>query len=492
MKSLSSVLVILTGLFLVACASKEQPKVNLSLAGNRQMGIAVRKFSSQAADKATEKKYFEQLLRKAITHTYAAKIVDLNLEEGSLLESPENLYQIGKNSVDDLFVFDINISGNFQIPAEDIVTTSPETEDRPPEEPELLSPENIELSVSIYNGANLRAVNIFSSKTPIRSNKPFEKSFLESFQKSSIGAFPNPNIYPKADPKHFADLLFNFAEVREKENSVSITCDDAPDRLKYFSGAKQLYDMAIAKGSSRAVGAQSESHQLTTRQSESAQKAKIVDDCIADQKKTFEFSVNYGSIVGTNQEMIQKAIQDAHFEPLLKQYTSKPVSFRFQVDTDGKLNLFIDLRFDRVKYRAWTMNRIPQRIKNFQILSLDPYYALMQKIILLKGSIPETAPVSLRSGFENMRVLLNLTTLINGEVSFAVDGKVAKDRKHIDMAYPNAVYISLPSFDRKLIQNRDVEIFREKGWIALGNCKTLEGAKTEDGLIYDFFGLPCQ
>jgi len=121
-----------------------------------------------------------------------------------------------------------------------------------------------------------------------------------------------------------------------------------------------------------------------------------------------------------------------------------------------------------------------------------PYYALMQKLVLFKYALPDNAPFSLRSSFEGMRMMLSLRTLINGEVSFAVDGKYLKDQKKLNMAYPNSLAISIPSFETKTIANRDPGIFQERGWISLGNCKTIEGIKTEDGLLYDFFGFPCQ
>jgi hypothetical protein len=476
---------------LVSCASKDQVKVNLSLAGNRQMGVALKKIKTNDLTKNQEAAYFTQLLQKAIGSAYGSKVMEVKIEPNSPLETPDNLFTIARNQLDDLFVSEVTVVGNFVIPRPEVspIATEP-TPDA--ENPARIMPEHyVEFAVSIFNGSNLRAVNLFSYKVDLNSPH-FEADAQEAFRKASIAAFPNPNIYPKSDPKHFAELLYDFSEARERENTVALTCDNAPARLKYYAAAKTLYDIALSRGTAKAVGTQSESHQITSRLAESGIKAKIVDDCIADQSKTFSLTVNYGSIIGQNQAIIAKVIKDSKVEALLAKYADKPATMRFQVEGEGKLNLFVDVRFDRARYKAWTLNQVPQRLKNFQILSLDPYHALMQKLVMIKGSIPPDASLSLKAGFESMKILLNLSTLINGEVSFAVDGKIGREDKRINMAYPNAVYISLPGFDRKIVQNRDLEIFREKGWIALGNCKTIEGAKTEDGLVYDFFGLPCQ
>ena len=90
-----------------------------------------------------------------------------------------------------------------------------------------------------------------------------------------------------------------------------------------------------------------------------------------------------------------------------------------------------------------------------------------------------------------MRMTLALNTILTGQVLLGVDGKYDSKTKSISMAYPNSLILQSPGFENKPIQGRDKEIFQEKTWIALGNCKTLDGSFTEDGLVLRFFGLPC-
>jgi outer membrane lipoprotein SlyB len=470
-------------ILLSACSSKAPPSTNVSLAANRVMGLGIRSLKSNNQNTG-DIVYFSKLAQKALSASYGAKVSEVRISPNEPLETPENLFQIGKLLIDDFFVIDATIVGDFEIPTVN--------EAAPPQVPTELNDQYIDFQVSIYNGANLRAVNVFSFKVPTHPPSAFESSMIAAFRKASLSAFPNPNIYPRSEPKHFANLLFTFAESHEKDSHQALSCENAPELLKYYAAAKLLYDLAVAKGTSKVVGTQAESHQLTSRQTESATKAQIIDNCIADQTKTFEMNLDYGSIVSTNQVFIQRTLESLGFEALLRQYTSKPVRFSFRVESDGNLTLTLDMRFDRTRYRAWTIDRIPARAKNMQVLSLDPYYALMQKMVMFRHSLPPETPFALRSAFENMKMMLKLSTLLNGDVSFSVDGKFIKDQMKYSMAYPNALYITAPGFDKKLVQNRDPEIFQEKGWIALGNCKTIEGAKTEDGLIYDFFGFPCQ
>ncbi|MDB5037377.1 MAG: hypothetical protein JWQ35_905 [Bacteriovoracaceae bacterium] len=458
----------------------------IGLAGNRQMAVGIKNLKFSVATNSINTATLSSLSQKAIAAAYGSKVSELQFDPNSPLESPENLYQIGRLEIDDLFQMDVSVKGSFEIPNASGVTKSEN------ETPTELTDNYAEVSGTIFNGANLRAVNIFTFKVPLNPSASFENNFLEKFKKAVVQAFPNPNIYPKSDPKHFADLLFTYSESKEQDMSAPLTCENASERLKFYAAAKDLFEIAEKRGSAQVVGTQGASHQLTSRLSESTLKAKIVEDCIVDQSKTFEIQIDYTSIVPTNQVYIQRAMEAAKFEPVLKQYTSKPVKFRFQVEANGKISLFVDLRFDGEKYKAWTIGRIPMRLNNFQILSLDPYFALMQKLILFRGSLGPDAPFALKTAFENMRMMLNLKTLINGEAAFAVDGKIAKDQKHLSMAYPNSIFISAPGFETKQITAHDSNIFQEKAWITLGNCKTIEGTKTEDGLVYDFFNFPCQ
>jgi hypothetical protein len=115
----------------------------------------------------------------------------------------------------------------------------------------------------------------------------------------------------------------------------------------------------------------------------------------------------------------------------------------------------------------------------------------MQKLVVFRSSLPSNAPSVLQSSFAKMRLTLALTTLMNGQALLGVDGKYDPKTKSIAMAYPNSAVLQIPGFDSKTISGRDQEIFQEKTWMALGNCKTVDGSTTEDGLLINFFGLPC-
>ncbi len=477
---LYSLLFSLSGILIFAsCASKETEAPSTNLAANRQMGLGLKSLKLNGANVAADYyNYISQLSLKAVSETYGAKVIQIPLVEGPI-ETIDNLYQIGKSEIDDFFVLEGNITGGFDTVG---TTTAPEG---------TVVEDALDLSVTVYNGSNLKPVAVFRMKVPTKPRDVFESTFQEIFKKTALKSLANPNIYPKSDPQYFANLVYVFSEQQEKEQTETLTCENAPQKLKYYLWSKQLYDIVVARGVDRVVGTQGEAHQMTTRQTDSAAKAKVLDDCSADAGRAFEVQFDFGSINPDNHVFIRKAYEEVGFEPLLKQYTSKPVKFRFQVQ-DNKLSLFLEIRFDRLRYRAWTANRIPGRAKNFQILSLDPYYALMQKMVVFRGALPANTAPSLRGIFENMKMNLTLKTLINGEVSFSVDGTHRKDQQSMSMAYPNSVYISQPGLDNRLITNKDPQIFQEKGWIALGNCKTIEGAKTEDGLLYDFFGFPCQ
>jgi hypothetical protein len=461
-------ILILTPLLNLGCSLKQAELLNVSLAGNRRMSFGLRKMPEGGSIQSFNETQFVELLRKALVATYGANVFEIKLEPGAPITSPNNLYPIATNQTDDLFVVEISKAQNSSGGAEEF-----------------------QFSTIIYNGQSLRAVNIFSFKI---SEDPanLETSLVAEFKKASLAAFPNPNIYPRFNPLYYADLLYKLNEDQEKKLNKRITCETASDRLKYYSDAKKLYDLAVEQKVIKAVkGSQGRSHELSSRQNESAAKSQIIEDCRVDADKNFEINIRYSSVGASSQAVIQKLLADLKMEELLKQYTNKPVTFQFQIEKDGTLSLFVDLRFDSKKYKAWRTNRIPAKIKNFAILSFDPYYALMQKLVAFRSSLPPDASLSLRSAFKNMRISLNLITLFNGQASLSVDGKMSEDGSSIHIAYPNSVYISLAGFTKKLIQNRDPEIFREKGWIALGSCKTIEESLTEDGLAYEFFDLPC-
>lgn len=463
-----------------SCSQHQEVETRINLASNRTMGVGIKSLKLNGAPVSSDySKFILSLIEKSLNETYGSKVVTIPLVPGPL-EAVDNIFEIGKAQIDDFFMIEGQITGGF-----DTTGTTPSLE----------SAENtddaIDLDLTIYNGANLKTVSTFKIRIPTKPRDQLETKFKETFRDTSLRAFNNPNIYPKNDPQYFANLVFVFAEQREKGMEGAITCENAVDRLKYYHWAKELYDIAIARGLNRAFGTQSEAHQMTTRQEDAEAKAKTLHECEEDAKRTFAINYEFGSISSEHQKVIRDLFDSSQLDALLKQYTNKPVTLRFQVE-DGKLNLFMELRYDQKKYRAWTYQRIPNRVGAFQVLSLDPYYALMQKLVILRSSLPADAPASLKSTFEAMKMSLVLKTLLGGEVTFAAEGKFLKDQKTVSLGYPNQLVINTPGLGSKLINNKDPNIFQERGWIALGNCKTIEGTKTEDGLVYDFFGLPCQ
>lgn len=445
--------------FLQSCGKGEiKPQVNLS--ANRTMGYAVRFVNPPpASDRVT---MYQNAVETSLQSAYGAKLVRLDFSNGSLVEDPENLYQIGINQIDDLFSFNIE-----------------DKADAP------------EITASVLNGSNLKTVTILKFSVPREGQEAFADRFIQTFKRVSLQNFPNPNIYPKNDPAHFANLLFIYSQQKEKAQTEALTCENAPKVLDYYAKAQKLYEIANQRGSSRVVGQQAEVHQLTTRLQEASDKAQVLQSCLDDAKKGFELEFDFGKIDVASHETIKRAVKNAGLEETLKQYTTKPVSLKFSLEENGSLNFLLKMRYDQSRYLAWTKNRIPHRVRNYSILSLDPYFALLQKMVVMRASLPAEASPALRASFASMKMTLAMTTILNGEVFLGSEGKYDAKTKSIVMAYPNSVILSSPGFENKLISGRDREIFQEKTWMALGNCKTLDGTLTEDGLLIRFFGLPC-
>lgn len=452
----------LMGLGLSSCVKQKEEQLTY-LAGNRTMGLMFRNVG--VPPNSTRSTHFP-LLEKALQNTYGAKVWTWDMNTDSVLESPENLFQIATHDVDDIFVTDL-------------YTNSSDSQS-----------ENLDVSMTIYNGSNLRAVTIAKISVPIAGDD-FEKRFQDQFKKSLLEIFPNPNIYPKNSPEHFANLLYVFSKKVEDEHADDLSCDNAADVLKYYEKARDLYQKALEKGPSKVVGTQEEVNRLQTRLTESTEKAATVKTCEDDKSKVFGLDFDFGKIDPSQQEFIRSAFETAKIEELLKKYTDKPVNVKFILSGSDDLSLQIELRFDGARYKSWTGNRVPSTYKNYRPLSLDPYYALMQKMVVFKSSLPNTAPMNLKILFNHMRMNLVLNTLLKGEALFGVAGEFFPERNSVRMAYPNTIYITAPGYGQRTIATKSSEVFQEKGWLALGSCKTVEGTLTEDGLAYRFFDLPC-
>jgi hypothetical protein len=475
MKNLAYLLSILTiSVFIASCSSKEVQQ-QVSMASNRVMAYVIR--GDHDANITEE---IDQGIQAGLQKAYSAQLMRLEFESTSLVEDPSNLYQIGRNRVDDLFVF-----------------SSVEVDSQ------------LDITATLYNGSNLKTVSVLKFSVPLPQPQaqglsedelkklpppppPLREQIAKLVQRTSLENYPNPNIYPKADPIHFANLLFVFSQEAEKSLTTRLSCDTAEDVLKFYPSSRELYEMGQKSLEATIAGRQEEAHLVTTRLQVAKEKEAILESCRLDEQKTFELIVDFGSIDPSSHEAITRAIAAADLESILKQYSAKPVKFTFSVDpSSGSMNLLVDLRFDQARYSAWTKNRIPSRFREFNILSLDPYFALMQKLVVMRASLPESAPQALRVAFTQMKMTLAFTTLLNGQAMVGVEGRYDPRTKSIAMAYPNSVYLELPQYEAKTITGKSPEIFQEKAWIALGNCKTVDGARTEDGLLFSFFGIEC-
>src|SRR5690606_5615413 len=136
--------------------------------------------------------------------------------------------------------------------------------------------------------------------------------------------------------------------------------------------------------------------------------------CEEDKNLKYELQVDYGKINPENHRYIFEAIQRAKLEELLKKYTNKPVKMHFQLESNGSLALNLSIRFDRERYMGWTKNRIPATMHGYHILSLDPYYAIMQTLVFLRYALPAEAPKPLRQSFLGMETSLTLDTILSG------------------------------------------------------------------------------
>ncbi len=444
--------------FLLQNCATHEVQQQQNNAANRTVGIAIRQ---ESITPEMLSRYLP-IVDEAIRKTYGSKTKVIHFDKGSVVEDPQNLYQIGKEEIDDLFVFLI-------------AETAEESNS----------------TVTIYNGSNLKVVTILKVAVPLQGEQPFTERYTTTFEKAALNGFSNPNLYPKSEPKHFANLLYVYSQQMEKNLKTPLTCETASEVLKFYGPARELYDSAQKRGTIKVVGAQGEAHLISTRSQESADKEEILKKCQEDASKTFELTWDFDTIDPMSHPMIRAAAQVADLEALLKQYTNKPSELRFKLEPNGELNLLVTMRFDPQRYAAWTKTRIPQRARNFNVLSLDPYFALLQRLVVFRASLPADAPPALRNSFAQMKMNLSLSTILNGQVILGVDGKFDPKNKSISMAYPNSVILSAPGFESKTIAGKDRDIFQEKVWMALGNCKTIDGTVTEDGLLIQFFGLPC-
>lgn len=462
---------------LASCATKQVEKKQLDRAGNRIMGLAIKSYNSSST---LTKDDFKALFEQALQKSFAPQIKFLDLDTSGPLETPSNIYEIGSEMIDDLMIVSASVTQTEKL--------------QNFEDPESLIEEWFaESEVTVINGAKLRTVTRLQTSTHADTLQDFEEKFIANLQAQLRDNFQNPNIYPKHDPLHYGNLLFNFSQNLEKQTEEALNCSNASEILKYYDRARLFF--ARAKETQDALpiaGRQQEAHELNTRFEESTRKARIVEACRMDKQLSFAVDFDFGSLSENFIPFVQKAYQRSRLEEILKKYTDKPVKIRFSLEDTGRLLLQVDMRFDRNRYRAWTVNRIPETYKNFHVLSLDPYYALMQTLILFRASLPPETPRPLRASFSQMQMNLNFETLLSGTVSAGVAGRYIADERRVALGFPKSLMLTNPAFDRLNIFTRSEEIFQEKGWLSLSSCETLDGTVTEDGLLMRFFGLPCK
>jgi len=476
---------------LSACATQEK-KVNIQRSGNRKAGLMIQKIEvgGKTSEDPEFRLYFNDLLSRTIKNVYGSDTQLMNIADGNLLESPDSLFLLAANEIDDLFLAEIKLPEDFTIPQDLPEGATATSKD---EQAVLNQTKRLEVTARVLNGANLRTVTILQTSTAWGSRSEMENDFQQKFKENALQVFPNPNVYPKSDPAHFANLLFQFSEKRERENLAILTCENAAEVLSGYVQARDLYKKAKDKGPNEQIGQTANAQNLNERLDESTRKANILKTCEEDKARGFAIDSTFLNVDPANQSLIKQAMQKAKVEELLKQYTDKPVNFSFAAEANGDLTLQVFLRFDRSRFLAWTKKKgTPAAYQNYNILSLEPYYPILQTLVYLRQALPKEAPQSLNIPFQKMSMTLVLQTLLNGEVYVGANGRMSKEGGQIELFFPNSVLIKIPSYESSTVITRSEDIFQEKAWIAMSSCKTIDGTVTQDGLVMQFFGLPCQ
>jgi hypothetical protein len=457
----------IAAIVLTACGKQAEIKQEGPRSSNRIMGVYV---GSDETLKPQLSSFFV-LFQKALQDAYLPQLKMLNFPGGPYPDEAENMYEIAKSQIDDLFVF--NISQRNQV---------------------------IRVTGSIMSGgSNLRVINRINLELPIEGSpdRPsdeklsFQDRFVQQIRQSILAAYPNPNVYPAFNAFQFANALYAKAQSDEASAGGSITCENAPRTLSHYAKAKEIYELGQKRSLVRAYGSQSEQHEINTRLQDAEDKTRVANLCAIDSQKSFGLTWKFQAIDESNRPSILKAAQTAGLEEILKKYTDKPVEIQLSGDPSGEVNLNLVLRFDSKRYLQWINKRVPDRYRNFGVLSLDPYYALMQKLVYFKNSLPTDSSPALKQGFSLMKMNIILNTILNGEVMFGVGGTYNAQEGKIRLAYPASLYVQAPGYEKKLVGNKDQELFQEKTWLALGSCRSLDGTVTEDGLVYKFFGIKC-
>lgn len=452
---------------------KQAIKVEHQSAKNRQMALVIYKIDRAASAPSNvlwpEAPWLDKLAtaaRDAVSVFYSTDAVLLKEYDSETFKTATLFHQYGQKKVDDLFL----VSGKFSREDGGKIAFAG--------------------NLVIKNGNKFNTV----SDLPLVVHGEGEK-FAENFATEIVRLltenFKNPNDYPRCNPLFFADQLFQYAAQKERSLPDVQSCDDVPKKYGAFKLAHELYETVVKSGVLDMFGMQDARYQTTSRIEEAADKTKLVDVCVEDQKKHFEIVMDYGKLARDYQPFIEAALKNAELEVWLKKYTNKPAFFRFQVDDVG-ITLNVYLRYHDSHYKLLLKEfKIPDEYKGLRLISFEPYFPLMKRIVLFQNSLPMGAPAQLKTAMGKMNVNLILEKIIGESVQMTVRGQVGKGGR-VNVAYPYELIVKLRGYDTKTVRGKNDEIFQAKGWMALGNCRALDGSSTEDGLLYRFFGFPCK
>ena len=297
---------------LSACATKEK-SVSIQRSGNRKGGLMIQKIEvgTQLSQNPEFRLYFNDLLTRTIKNVYGSDIQLMNIADGNLLESPDSLFLLAANEIDDLFLAEIKVPEDFTVPVDMPAAEGQTSKD---EQAVLNQTKRIEVTSRVLNGANLRTVTILKTSTAWGTRAEMEKDFQQKFKENALEVFSNPNVYPKSDPAHFANLLYQFSEKRERENLAVLACENATEVLSGYVQARDLYQKAKDRGPSDQVGQTAIAQDINSRLEDSTRKANILKTCEEDKARGFAIDASFLNIDPANQSLIKQAMTKAKTE----------------------------------------------------------------------------------------------------------------------------------------------------------------------------------
>lgn len=484
-RSLPRPLIFILSIFTLTSCLKKDPPQAVQRSANRSMAVVIKHISDRSE---AAKSYYQKLLTQAVEQAYFGKIVKIDLDTNEPIQSAQNIYAIASAKVDDLFIFEVNLP---PLPWQPQIMPQSIQEAR--SQKENFAGLSVDVTGSIINGANLKTVGIIRANIPWNFNPEFELAFKEIVKNTALNSLQNPNIYPQSDPLYFGKILFDYSQKNERDSEVALNCETAQEVLATYRQAYKLFLRAKDKiNQSVVVGQQGILHDLNTKIEISKDKSEILDKCARDKDLSFSLEIQLENIAPEMRPFIENAVARAKLKEVLSRYTDKPVLLSFRATELGTIDLNVFLRYHPQRYLNWIDGKIPQTYLNYHVVSFDYYYPLMQYLILIKSTLPRSSPQALKNSFRNLEINLNLETLLNGDLRLPVVGFYVASEKRVDLSYPKSVFLSTPGYEPKSILAASDDIFREKGWMSVSSCKTIDGVSTEDGLLMKFLGLDCK